>query len=196
MLRPTLPLARTEELVVQELGSEVLIYDRRTDLAHCLTSVAALVWQACDGTSTTEEVVERLRQSGEADAENLLVSALDELESKDLLETVAPSGGISRRHAIRKLAGVGMVAVAAPLVISASVTTPEAAASGGVLAKYAACTASTQCANGLTCQSGHCYNTGQTCFAGGTRPNGAQCGPTNQGVCCSGACGTGNNCAA
>ena len=43
------PLARSEELVIEELGDELLVYDERTQRAHCLSATAARVWRACDG---------------------------------------------------------------------------------------------------------------------------------------------------
>ena len=49
------PVARTEELGVEEIGDELLVYDQRSDQAHCLGSAAARVWRACDGTRTVEE---------------------------------------------------------------------------------------------------------------------------------------------
>ena len=42
-------LARHDELVVQELPDEVLVYDLRKHKAHCLNQTAAFVWNHCNG---------------------------------------------------------------------------------------------------------------------------------------------------
>ncbi len=50
------PKARKENLVVQELDGEVLIYDLNTNKAFCLNEASALVWQACDGNKDVSEI--------------------------------------------------------------------------------------------------------------------------------------------
>ncbi|HEY0004483.1 MAG TPA: hypothetical protein VGB17_06700, partial [Pyrinomonadaceae bacterium] len=50
------PLARKEGLVVRELADELLVYDTRRDRAHCLNKTASLVWQRCDGLTSTSEM--------------------------------------------------------------------------------------------------------------------------------------------
>jgi len=47
-----LPQARSEDLVIQDIGDEVLVYDLTRHKAHCLNRTAALVWRKCDGTRT------------------------------------------------------------------------------------------------------------------------------------------------
>jgi hypothetical protein len=42
-----LPEARTNNLVVQDLGNEILIYDLIANKACCLNETSAIVWQAC-----------------------------------------------------------------------------------------------------------------------------------------------------
>jgi len=53
---PHAALARDEELVVQELSDEVLIYDLRQHKAHCLNQTAAFVWNHCDGETSADEI--------------------------------------------------------------------------------------------------------------------------------------------
>ena len=43
------PVARQEGLVIQEMPDEVLVFDLKTNKAHCLNETAAFVWKACDG---------------------------------------------------------------------------------------------------------------------------------------------------
>src|SRR3954454_16321065 len=76
-----LPLARTDELVIEEIGDELLIYDKTTNRAHCLSATAAKVWRACDGSTNTADLLTRLALDRET-----LGQALDELDSNSLLE--------------------------------------------------------------------------------------------------------------
>ena len=47
-----MPQARRSGLIIQEVDSEILIYDQETDKAHCLNPTAAKVWNYCDGETT------------------------------------------------------------------------------------------------------------------------------------------------
>ena len=47
--KPSNPCARSEDLIVEELGEELLVYDMKADRGHCLSPVAARVWRRCDG---------------------------------------------------------------------------------------------------------------------------------------------------
>src|SRR5690242_20230161 len=112
-------LARSEELVVEELDDGLLVYDLRTDRAHSLSAPAACVWRHCDG---------RTRLDGLAAATGLdpdvVARALDELHACDLLA----AGGTTRREATIKVAKIGGAAVTAPLIASLTVPATVAAA--------------------------------------------------------------------
>jgi hypothetical protein len=123
--RVAAPLARREELVVEDFQDEVLIYDQRNDQAHCLSRDAAMVWRVCDGTAKPAELATAL----EVD-QAVVDRALDELESCGLLET-GPVAGITRREATIRMAKVGGVAAAAPMIYSIMAPTPALAASQG-----------------------------------------------------------------
>jgi hypothetical protein len=43
------PRSRQEEVVVEELGDDVVAYDARVHQAHALEGIVAGVWRACDG---------------------------------------------------------------------------------------------------------------------------------------------------
>ena len=43
------PCARQEQLIVEDLLDETIIYDLRRNRAHSLNRTAALVWRHCDG---------------------------------------------------------------------------------------------------------------------------------------------------
>lgn len=44
------PCARRDDLLVQEVLDELLIYDLRSHEAHFLSAAAAAIWRGCDGT--------------------------------------------------------------------------------------------------------------------------------------------------
>jgi hypothetical protein len=50
------PKARWEDLVLQEMPDEVLVYDLKGHKAHMLNQTAAFVWNHCDGQTTASEM--------------------------------------------------------------------------------------------------------------------------------------------
>lgn len=136
------PLSRKENIVVQEMEGEVLIYDLNDNRAVCLNETSALIWQACDGNKTPAEISKFISNKLNAPAnEDLVWLALDQLKKENLIENgdALPShfAGMSRREAIKK---VGLSSLIALPVIMA-VTSPAAAAAGSICgaAYQAAC---------------------------------------------------------
>ncbi len=115
------PMARTDDLIVEKVDREVLVYDQRSDEAHCLSHTAAQVWRACDGETPREQLTTRL----ELDADTV-ERALDELEACGLLDGIA-NPGVTRREAATRFAKVGAAAAAAPLIYSIVSPMPAAA---------------------------------------------------------------------
>jgi hypothetical protein len=150
--RPSqLPRQRTYDLVVHDLPDEVLVYDRRSDRAHCLNHTAALVWRACDGTRAPQEIAGKLTIELDAPvSEDLVLIALAQLDKFHLLEPSRlyslPQPAISRREMVRTLAVAG--AVALPVITSIVAPTPAQAGS----CKHANAT----CSTGADCCSGVC----------------------------------------
>lgn len=145
-----LPLARKESLIVKELADETLVYDTKSDKAHCLNPTAALVWKNCDGNRTVEQLREVIE--GEAGApvpEEMVWLALDQLESFKLLEATASKpevlSGMSRRSLVKR---IGFAAIAIPVIVSISAPPASAQASG---APNGSC-----CGNPNDCQSKNC----------------------------------------
>jgi hypothetical protein len=122
-MRMSAPMSRKEDLVVEDLADEVLIYDQRTDQAHCLNREAAMVWRVCDGRTSREKLSADLGLDPSA-----VARAIDELDACGLLES-APASGITRREATLRMAKAGGVAAAAPLIYSIMAPTPALAAS-------------------------------------------------------------------
>lgn len=116
-----LPFARSERLVIEELGDELLVYDLDVKHAHCLTPTAARVWRRCDGRTSPDTVARGLgMDTGE------VTRALDELERCELLVApVVTNGGLSRRDLGLRVAKVAAAAATMPLVLS--IAAPAAA---------------------------------------------------------------------
>lgn len=145
------PQARHDQLIVQELPDELLVYDLAAHRAYCLNRPAAIVWNLCGGDKTTADLAARLgAELNVAPDEEVIRLALEELEKCRLLqtpvnETAAGSGErINRRELTRRLG----FAAAASLPVIAALSSPTAAQSGSKLSNGAACTLSSQCASG------------------------------------------------
>jgi hypothetical protein len=153
------PLARTEDLVVEELQDEVLVYDRRNNKVHCLNPAAASVWRLCDGKRTLAEMTKRLTGEGlTAQAgEQVVLMALQRLSRLGLLvkpykrQSSVPA--MTRRQALQKL---GLTAaVALPLITSmVAPTAAQAATPPGCAGAGEACSTGpggAPCCGGLSC---------------------------------------------
>jgi len=110
-----LPRARKTNLIFENFENELLIYDQVTHKAFCLNETSKLVYDACDGRTTIDEL---RNNSGLTD--ELIFHALSQLEKEKLLMDAvsadAPKSGWSRRDVIKR-AGLAAV-VAAPLITS------------------------------------------------------------------------------
>jgi hypothetical protein len=187
------PQARTEGLVVQDLGAESLVFDRDRDIAHCLSPEAAAVWRACDG---ERDVAGIARVTGTD--EELVADALDQLRSQGLLAGEAPpsswSSLVSRRSALKRIAATGLAATSIPLIVSATIAAPLAHASGGIGSLCDACMVSgsgDSCGPGLVCQGGVCITQG--CGFSSCTNLGMSCSSGIFSGRCTAGCSTGAN---
>jgi hypothetical protein len=152
-----LPRARTEELIVEELTDEVLVYDLRRNKAHCVNSTAAAIWKLCDGRRTVEEIARRLKQpvGHQQLSEEVVWLALAQLSRTHLLDepvsSPIASSRISRREALKRV-GIG-AAIAVPIVVS--ITAPTAVQAGSCFATGHGCGTGSQCCSGI-CSGGSC----------------------------------------
>ncbi|MBX7173016.1 MAG: PqqD family protein [Pyrinomonadaceae bacterium] len=108
--------AKTKDIVVQELESEVLIFNLKTNQAFCLNESSALVWQLCNGKNSFSEI---RRLSGEkldqkVDDEFIWL-ALTEIKKNGLLENPEELSdrfkGLNRRQIIKKIGLTSMIAL-------------------------------------------------------------------------------------
>jgi hypothetical protein len=125
----SLPRARKDGLLEETVGEELLLYDRDSHIAHCLSPVAACVWRHCDGERDVSELAVLAGSS-----ESLVADALYELREKDLLDAepeLTPSTvpGESRRETIVRVARYGAAAAAGSMIVSAAAATPAMASS-------------------------------------------------------------------
>lgn len=125
------PLGRKDDIVVQELDGEVLIYDLKVNKVFCLNQTSALVWQACDGKRTIAEINNWLGQHLDSQTnEDIVWLALDQLSKENLIENKNEIenkfSAMPRREVVKKL-GMGSL-IALPVI--ASLTAPAAAQTG------------------------------------------------------------------
>lgn len=164
-----IPVARKQDIIVQELKGEVLVYDLKIDKAFCLNETSAAVWQLCDGKKTVAEITESLAgQMKKPVNEDLVRLALDQLGDESLLDDnqnfKTNFTGVSRREAIRKVGLASLIAL--PLISSLVAPTAAHAASGGSAGVGQSCVNPKDCqacANGNRVQ---CRNNNAVCPTG------------------------------
>jgi hypothetical protein len=123
--------ARSERIVVERIGDELVVYDQSADVAHCLTASVAAVWEHADG---TRDVAALAAVSGLTDVE--AEDALRELRAVGLLEEPAAVDGHTRREATKRLIRGGALAAAAPLIYTLAIAPSSAMASGVTCSQY------------------------------------------------------------
>ncbi len=126
-----MPRARQDELVVEELQDETLVYDLKRHKARCLNRTAALVWRQCDGKKSVAEVAALLEEQSATPTDDAVVwMALDRLDRAHLLsEPVtlpADRAQYSRREMLRTLRRAAGISLLLPVI--ESIVSPLAAA--------------------------------------------------------------------
>ena len=134
------PYAREDELVVEQLPDETLVYDLKRHKARCLNRAATLVWRRCDGKTTVPEMAAMLERELDIPADESVVwMALGRLDKAHLLKSpvILPPDKkqYSRRAVIQslgKVAGITLVlpvveSIAAPLAAQAKTCVSAAA---------------------------------------------------------------------
>lgn len=127
------PASRRDQLLLQPVGDDLVVYDERTHKAHRLNATAALVWQRADGERAVHDLAADLRcvlqasdgpQGSAVDeetSEELVRLALEELDRAGLLIRALPA--VNELMTRRK-----MITVAAALLpVVASIMTPTPA---------------------------------------------------------------------
>jgi len=174
MSRNKKPISRRDDLVVQELNGEVLVYDLKTHKALCLNETSALVWNACDGTRDIGELRDYASAKMNSPVtDDLIWLAIDQLKKEDLLVDAPDAksyfGGMSRREVVKRI-GVGS-AIAIPII--AGLIAPQAANAatactcvGTQTSNAITCTVASTCTGGRTCTGVSCNGGGNNCGSG------------------------------
>lgn len=141
-----LPKIRSDNFVVQNLENETLVYDLVTNKALCLNETAAIVFNACDGKTSFDDLKKRSKLT-----DDLIFLTLDELQNKDLIEKSgaynSPFTGLTRREVIRRVGLASVVAL--PLISGLIAPTAVNAGSGATCTAFpgaAPCNIAADCA--------------------------------------------------
>jgi hypothetical protein len=189
----SLPRARKDGLLEETVGEELLLYDRDSHTAHCLSPLAACVWRHCDGERDVTKLAELTGVS-----ESLVADALRELREKDLLaaepapmQSTLP--GLSRREAIGRAARYGAAAAAGSLIVSATAATPAMASSSEEELKCCQCYKNQNANEPCACRREASIQTDTACNVWCTNKERGPVGCSN-GVMTGHTCGAGNKC--
>lgn len=168
-------LARRQDLVVQELPDEVLMYDLKRHKAHCLNSTAAFVWNHCDGHTTVAEMAKLMAAKWDAPvSEDMVWLTLDKLSKANLLEEriiLPPSkAGLSRRNAVKQMGFGALLAVPAVLSLVSPVAAHVASIPG-------TCQSCIKKRDGASSCPGVCEHINGRCFDNSGCGNGQLIGP-------------------
>lgn len=174
-----LPVARSENVVVQNYDKEILIYDLLINKAYCLNEASAIIYRHCDGNTTFLDLKAVYNYT-----DDLIYLALDQLSRENLLEKnedfVTPFTGLSRREVIRKVGFASFVA----LPVISSLVAPEAAMAQSNSCTCSAPSGSNARPQGCSCNSnadccGVCIASSLTCSPTTTAslPSAASCCP-------------------
>lgn len=169
-----LPIARTRDLVVQQLSNEILIYDLAAHKAYCLNETSSTVYKACDGKTLLSELKAKSKLSDE-----IIYLALEELKKENLIEEgrpwTSPFAAMSRREVIRKVGLASVIALPVVSSLVAPAAVHAASACGTACTGSANCSAPCpSCQGSGICQGTNiagfpsCSNIGTACVVSGT----------------------------
>jgi len=151
-----------DDVIVERLPGELLVYDESRDTAHCLSDAAAAVFEHCDGTHTPPALAALAAQRlGRAFDEHELDAVLAQLRSNALLDGEPAADGMSRRNVM--LTGGGVLAaslittILAPLPAAAQSPAPGPGPGPGTPGGPGMpCQTEPDCQTNLSCQGGTC----------------------------------------
>jgi hypothetical protein len=131
MTKVETPRRITQDVSVQQVGAETLIYDGRRHLAFCLNASSAVVWRMADGTRTIAQMSNAASlELGAEMSEDLVRFSIETLGVDGLIEPATEAEtnsdaarNISRRAMLQRL-GVGGAML---LPVVASIVAPTAA---------------------------------------------------------------------
>jgi hypothetical protein len=142
---------KDNNLHIEEIADEILVYNLQGHRVHCLNGPAARIWKLCNGRRTVKEIASHLEGDLKPAVRELVASnAITELASLGLVENwIRVPKLISRRDMTRRI-GIGAAAVALPLITSIVAPTPAQAATC-IPSGSGPCSTTSQCCSGLIC---------------------------------------------
>ena len=157
------PKTRIENIVVQEMNKELLIYDLKDNKAFCLNETSAIIYQLCDGTKTIAEISQSLtKKSNQPISEDVIWLALDDFKKDKLLEhseqIAINFNGLNRRQIIKKIGFSSMIVL--PMI--SAVMAPQAAQAASCVGVGQSCSPSGSIGNCCSGQS-FCFDFTSTC---------------------------------
>jgi hypothetical protein len=124
------PESRKDQLLAQEVGQELVVYDQQTHTAHRLNRTAAMVWRLADGKRSVGDIASIVHDTvdlpGDEEAEELVRVALKELDGTGLLVRGLTKADepISRRRMLVMAAALVPVVTSIAVPAEAGVCTP------------------------------------------------------------------------
>ena len=130
--RLVVPARRTEaeDLLITDVGDELVVYDSRSHQAHTLNRTATCIWNACDGQRTVADITRVVSQELSSLVDERVVwHTLQDLSEKELLSGPLPSGWLGAPLTRREMVQLGGIA-AIPVIASILVPAADAQTSG------------------------------------------------------------------
>ncbi len=134
--------SRTNDIIIQNIGDETLVYDLKTNKALSLNETVTKVWELLDGQRTADDISEIINIPSD-----LVLLTIDELQRNNLLQEKVETGlatdKVSRRKMMMRFASAAValpiiIGIAAPTAISAqscfAATTMNTVGFGGACA--------------------------------------------------------------
>jgi hypothetical protein len=115
------PAPRADGLLVEQVGSETVVFDVETKEAHCLKGLASVVFALADGMTSAEDLATAAGEKLGAPVNYTQIQeAISQLEDCGLLDTpLLVRDGLSRRDLVKKAGYTGAALTAAsPLITS------------------------------------------------------------------------------
>lgn len=139
------PKSRENDLVIQELKSELMIYDLKINKVFSLNETSAMIWNLCDGKNSVTDISGQLsKKLKQPVTDDLVWLAIEQFKSDDLLanntEVATKFDGLSRRQVVRQIGLTSVIAL--PMI--AGIVAPKAAAAASNPSS-AACATINQC---------------------------------------------------
>lgn len=121
------PIARKENIVVQNADNETLVYDLNLNKAFLLNETSAFIWNLCNGEHDINQIrVQVEKKFKQSATEDFIWLAIDQLHKDSLMENFGelPNHfqGLKRREVIKRVGLATMISL--PFITS--ITAPKA----------------------------------------------------------------------